>query len=97
MVKSVGNGLLGETHPLNMYYAYGIRNGFGMDFDPVTGNLWDTENGPRYGDEINLVEPEFDSGWMQINGLASDDPEFDPADLEDFTENENTAIQSLLG
>jgi aldose sugar dehydrogenase len=80
----VGNGLLGEVPPLNMYYAYGIRNGFGMDFDPVTGNLWDTENGPRYGDEINLVEPGFNSGWMQINGLASDDPEFDPADLEDF-------------
>ena len=80
----VGNGLLGETHPLNKYYAYGIRNGFGMDFNPVTGNLWDTENGPRYGDEINLVEPEFNSGWMQINGLASYDPEFDSADLEDF-------------
>jgi aldose sugar dehydrogenase len=82
----VGRGLLGEMTPLNTYYAYGIRNGFGMDFDPVTGNLWDTENGPRYGDEINLVEPEFNSGWMQINGLASDDPEFDPADLEDFDE-----------
>lgn len=80
----VGNGLLGEEHPLNMYFAYGIRNGFGMDFDPVTGNLWDTENGPRYGDEINLVEPEFNSGWMQVNGLTSDDPEFDPSDLEDF-------------
>jgi glucose/arabinose dehydrogenase len=80
----VDSGLMGETTPLNIYYAYGIRNGFGMDFDPLTGNLWDTENGPRYGDEINLVEPGFNSGWMQINGLASDDPEFDPADLEDF-------------
>jgi aldose sugar dehydrogenase len=82
--ENVGSGLLGEITPLNIYYAYGIRNGFGMDFDPVTGNLWDTENGPRSGDEINLVEPEFNSGWMQVNGLASDDPEFDPADLEDF-------------
>jgi aldose sugar dehydrogenase len=80
----VGNGLLGEKHPLNMYYAYGIRNGFGMDFDPLTGNLWDTENGPGIGDEINLVEPRFNSGWMQVNGLASDDPEFDPGDLDDF-------------
>ena len=50
------------------YYAYGIRNSFGMDFDPVTGNLWDTENGPSYGDEINLVEPGFNSGWQVVQG-----------------------------
>jgi|GEM_PF-7065271 len=32
-----------------------------MDFDPVTGNLWATENGPNYGDEINLVKPGINS------------------------------------
>ena len=62
------NGLLGEESPLNRYYAYGIRNGFGLDFDPVTGKLWDTENGPSFGDEINLVEPGFNSGWIVIQG-----------------------------
>ena len=67
----VENGILGDKHPLNKYYAYGIRNGFGMDFDPVSGNLWDTENGPSYGDEINLVEPGFNSGWAIIQGLWS--------------------------
>jgi glucose/arabinose dehydrogenase len=40
-----------------------------MDFDPVTGKLWDTENGPSYGDEINLVEPGFNSGWTQVQGI----------------------------
>ena len=60
---------LGITYPLNLYYAYGIRNSFGMDFDPVTGKLWDTENGPNYGDEINLVEPGFNSGWTQVQGI----------------------------
>ncbi len=64
-----GKGILGDEHPLDMYYAYGIRNGFGMDFDPVTGYLWDTENGPGFGDEINLVEPGFNSGWAQIAGI----------------------------
>ena len=39
-----------------------------MDFDPVTGKLWDTENGPGFGDEINLVEPGFNSGWQEIVG-----------------------------
>jgi glucose/arabinose dehydrogenase len=67
--KPVPNSPLGNTYPLNLYYAYGIRNSFGMDFDPVTGKLWDTENGPNYGDEINLVEPGFNSGWTQVQGI----------------------------
>ena len=62
-------GILGDKPPLNLYYAYGIRNSFGMDFDPVTGNLWDTENGPEYGDQINLVEPGFNSGWEKVQGI----------------------------
>ena len=53
------------------YYAYGIRNSFGMDFDPVTGKLWDEENGPAFGDEINLVEPGFNSGWIRVMGPLS--------------------------
>lgn len=63
-----GKGILGNEHPLNLYYAYGIRNSFGIDFDPVTGKLWDTENGPRWGDELNLVEPGFNSGWAKVLG-----------------------------
>jgi aldose sugar dehydrogenase len=50
------------------YYAYGIRNSFGMAFDPVTDDLWMTENGPGSFDEINLVEPGFNSGWEQLMG-----------------------------
>jgi aldose sugar dehydrogenase len=55
--------ILRNQHPLDMYYAYGIRNSFGIDFDPETDNLWDTGNGPGFGDEINLVEPGSNSGW----------------------------------
>lgn len=40
-----GKGLLGNSHPINKYYGYGLRNSFGIGFDPLTGNLWDTENG----------------------------------------------------
>ena len=61
--------ILGSQDPLDKYYAYGIRNSFGIDFDPVTGMLWDTENGPGYGDEINLVEPGFNSGWGKVQGI----------------------------
>jgi glucose/arabinose dehydrogenase len=67
--KIEGKGILGSSYPLNLYYAYGIRNSFGFDWDPITHNLWDTENGPYFGDEINLVYPGFNSGWAEVQGL----------------------------
>lgn len=79
-----------EYPGLDKYYAYGIRNSFGMDFDPVTGKLWNTENGPGYGDEINLVEPGFNSGWKKVQGLWKPVDEFagdlftNVTDLTDF-------------
>jgi aldose sugar dehydrogenase len=63
------NWTLGDEYPLNLYYAYGIRNIFGIAFDPVTGSLWDTENGPGFGDEINLVKPGFNSGWNKAQAM----------------------------
>src|ERR671911_716196 len=56
------------SDPLSKYYAYGIRNGFGIEFDPVTGQMWEAENGEDVFDEINLVQPGFNSGWKQVMG-----------------------------
>jgi aldose sugar dehydrogenase len=67
--EPVGGGLLGNTHPLDLYYAYGIRECFGMDFDPITGILWTTENGANWGDEINLVNEGFNGGWNKVQGI----------------------------
>lgn len=53
------------------YYAYGIRNSFGIAFDPVTGNLWETENGFNEYDEINVITPGFNSGWQVVMGPLS--------------------------
>src|SRR6185503_20321050 len=64
-----GDHYLGNKYPSSLYYAYGIRNSFGIDFDSVTGNLWDTENGPDFADEINLVMPGFNSGWKDVQGI----------------------------
>lgn len=75
---AVENGILGNEFPINLYYAYGIRNSFGIDFDPITGNLWDTENGPEYGDEINLVNPGFNSGWITVQGIWKPTKPTDP-------------------
>jgi glucose/arabinose dehydrogenase len=62
---------LGNKYPINLYYAYGIRNSFGITFDPVTGKLWDTENGEDKYDEINVVKPGFNSGWFTVMGPLS--------------------------
>lgn len=80
--QPVGQDILGESGISKKYYAYGLRNSFGMDFDPVSGKLWDTENGASYGDEINFIEPGFNSGWLQIQGMAPVDFEFE--DLINF-------------
>src|SRR5215211_975625 len=52
-------------------FAYGIRNSFGMAVDPISGNLWQDENGEDAFDEINRVEPGMNSGWIQIMGPVS--------------------------
>lgn len=55
------------------YHAIGVRNSFGLAIDPVTGRLWDTENGDDYYDEINLVEEKMNSGWDVVMGPATED------------------------
>ena len=78
-------GIISDETPLNLYYGYGMRQSFGMEFDPVTGNLWDTENGPNQYDELNLVEPGFNSGWRDVSGLAERADDLDiEEDLVDF-------------
>jgi aldose sugar dehydrogenase len=65
----VGEDMGGEVGAnLQKTFAYGIRNSFGMAFDPVSGNLWTQENGEDAFDELNLVEPGMNSGWIQIMG-----------------------------
>jgi len=61
------------TDPLSHYYAMGIRNSFGLAIDPITGNMWDTENGPESFDEINLVPENFNSGWAVVMGPATEE------------------------
>jgi glucose/arabinose dehydrogenase len=45
------------------YWAYGVRNSYGMAFDPQTDRLWETENGPSCNDEINLIVKNGNFGW----------------------------------
>ncbi|MBI3911238.1 MAG: PQQ-dependent sugar dehydrogenase [Armatimonadetes bacterium] len=49
-------------------FAYGLRNSFGMAFDPRSGRLWEQENGDDTFTELNIADPGFNSGWVQIMG-----------------------------
>jgi len=75
----------GETciSAVGRYHAYGVRNSFGMALDPITGFLWDTENGPGSYDEVNRVPAGMNSGWEQIMGPDALDPQ-GPGDLFDM-------------
>jgi glucose/arabinose dehydrogenase len=73
---AVGNPFTASSNTdFHKWFAYGVRNTYGIAFDPVTGNLWDTENGPAEYDEINLVASGFNSGWSKIMGPDSRDPQ----------------------
>ena len=65
-------------------FAYGVRNSFGLAFDPKSGNLWDQQNADDSYDELNRVEPGANLGWIQFMGPASR--------LADFKQIETTVI-----
>jgi glucose/arabinose dehydrogenase len=49
--------------PDSLVWAFGIRNSIGLAVDPLTGNLWEEDNGPECNDEINRIEPALNYGW----------------------------------
>ena len=74
-----------QVDPPGSYYAIGIRNSFGLAFDPITGNLWDTENGEDKFDEINLVPKKFNSGWEQVMGPNTNNISWTIPGFQDYT------------
>jgi len=61
---------------LQKVFAYGIRNGFGVAFDPFSGELWEEQNGDDSFTEINRIEAGANLGWVQIMGPVSRIAEF---------------------
>jgi glucose/arabinose dehydrogenase len=66
--RSIG-GEVGAN--IQKIFAYGVRNSFGMAFDPRSGDLWEQENGDDSFSELNRAQAGFNSGWVQIMGPAS--------------------------
>ena len=71
--ESNNTSVIFDVNSNDPYYAIGIRNSFGIAVDPITGELWDTENNDKMFDEINLVERKFNSGWDPITGPGQPD------------------------
>ncbi|MGH8833999.1 MAG: PQQ-dependent sugar dehydrogenase [Actinomycetes bacterium] len=71
-------------------FAYGLRNSFGMAFDPESGALWEQENGDDTFSELNRVDPGFNSGWVQIMGPPERIAQYKAVET-------STAVDPLLG
>jgi len=69
-------------------FSYGHRNGFGLAFDPLSGNLWDTENADDAYSELNRIVPGMNGGWVQLAGPLSR--------IADFKQIETTLFGSNL-
>ena len=67
-------------------YSLGHRNSFGLCFDPATGQLWETENGPESHDEVNRIVAGENYGWPEANGPGGAPRFVDP--VLDFPETE---------
>lgn len=63
---AAGNPFAGQAGVRTEIYSYGHRNVQGLTINPQTGDLWESEFGPRGGDEINLIKPGNNYGWPAI-------------------------------
>lgn len=57
------NPFVGRKDAMPSIWAYGSRNAQGLAYDAATGRLWETEHGPRGGDELNLIRKGVNYGW----------------------------------
>jgi glucose/arabinose dehydrogenase len=64
--------------PGNPRFTLGHRNSFGICFDPATGDLWETENGPTSNDEVNLLRAGGNYGWPDVMGDGGPEGTIDP-------------------
>jgi glucose/arabinose dehydrogenase len=71
------NGTPPKDNPFDdsRIFTYGLRNSFGFAFDPQSGTLWETENGPECVDEINVEEAGENHAWGSHETCSGTPPE----------------------
>jgi glucose/arabinose dehydrogenase len=57
------NPYVGDPNAMDSIWSRGHRSPQGLDINPLNGDLWSTEMGPRGGDELNFIEPGDNYGW----------------------------------
>ena len=82
---------------IQMIWAYGVRNSFGLAIHPETGELWETENGDDSWDEVNVFPAGANSGWWQIMGPSERFDEYRQIETEseDGTDNPDVPPDQL--
>ncbi len=63
---AAGNPFINKQGARPEIFSYGHRNPDGLDINPATGELWESEFGPRGGDEINIIRAGKNYGWPVI-------------------------------
>jgi aldose sugar dehydrogenase len=61
------NPFVGKAGYLPEIYTLGHRNPLGLYFNPITNELWSTEEGPQGGDELNLIKAGRNYGWPRVS------------------------------
>src|SRR5215471_15204176 len=61
------NPFVGQSGHRLEVYALGIRSALGLAVHPGTGEMWENENGPNGGDEINILKPGRNYGWPVVS------------------------------
>jgi len=80
---SAGQAIGGEVgENVQMIWAYGVRNSFGLAVHPKTGDLWETENGDDSWDEVNIFPAGANSGWIQVMGPPERFDEFKQIEVD---------------
>ncbi|HND56325.1 MAG TPA: PQQ-dependent sugar dehydrogenase, partial [Pirellulaceae bacterium] len=89
------NPFTGEADTsFHLWWSYGLRNSFGLTFDPTSGSMWDTENGPNLYDEVNLVPKGMNSGWLKIMGPDARDAKYGENNNTKFDASDLTYLQN---
>ena len=60
------NPFAGRDDAKSEIWSFGHRNAQGLAINPLTGDLWETEHGPRGGDEVNIIGKGKNYGWPAI-------------------------------
>jgi len=61
------NPFVGRAGAKPEVYTLGHRNSLGLAMHPGTGEIWQNENGPNGGDEINILKPGANYGWPIVS------------------------------